>query len=148
MALRAESKAQAVWKGNLTEGSGSVRMLSGAAPEMPVSWSARTVRSAGITTTSPEELIAAAHAACFCMALSNGLNQKGHPPKQLDVSATCTFEVDQGASIKSMRLEVTGDVPGMDQAAFAEAANAAKDGCPVSKALKNNVDIQVQARLK
>jgi osmotically inducible protein OsmC len=76
------------------------------------------------------------------------LNQKGHPPRQLDVSATCTFEVDQGASIKTMRLQVTGDVPGMDQAAFAEAANAAKDGCPVSKALKGNVDVQVEAKLK
>ncbi|MEX2281661.1 MAG: OsmC family peroxiredoxin [Gemmatimonadota bacterium] len=148
MALKAESKAEAFWTGNLAEGSGTVRMKSGAAPEMAVSWAARTVRSTGITTTSPEELIAAAHAACFCMALSNGLNQKGHPPRQLDVSATCTFEVDQGASIKSMQLQVTGDVPGMDQAAFAEAANAAKDGCPVSKALKGNVDVQVEAKLK
>jgi lipoyl-dependent peroxiredoxin len=148
MATRAESKADATWKGSLTEGSGHVRMKSGAAPEMPVSWKARTERPGGATTTSPEELIAAAHAACFCMALSNGLNKAGHPPTQLNVSATCTFEVDQGAAIKSMKLQVTGNVPGIDQAAFAEAANGAKDGCPVSKALKGNVDIQVEARLE
>jgi osmotically inducible protein OsmC len=147
MAIKTESKAQAKWSGNLTEGKGSVRLGSGAAPELPVSWAARTNR-AGNTNTSPEELIAAAHAACFCMALSNGLNQKGKPPKHLDVSATCTFEVDQGAAIKSMVLDVTGDVPGLDQAGFLEAANGAKEGCPVSKALKGNVDIQLNARLK
>jgi osmotically inducible protein OsmC len=146
MATKTESKAQAVWQGNLAEGKGTVRMSSGAAPEMPVSWGARTNR-AGTTNTSPEELIAAAHAACFCMALSNGLNQKGHPPKQLNVTATCTFEVDQGASIKSMALDVTGDVPGIDQAGFEEAVRGAKEGCPVSKALKGNVDITASARL-
>src|SRR5687768_5585380 len=135
MATKTESKAQAVWRGNLTEGKGSVRLSSGAAPELPVSWAARTNR-AGTTNTSPEELIAAAHAACFSMALSNELNKKGKPPAQLDVTATCTFEVDQGAAIKSMVLDVTGKVPGLDQAAFQEAANGAKEGCPVSKALK------------
>jgi osmotically inducible protein OsmC len=147
MAIKASSRADATWSGNLTEGQGRVRMKSGSCGELPVSWSARTNRD-GVTTTSPEELIAAAHAACFCMALSNGLNQKGSPPKQLDVSATCTFEVDQGASIKSMKLVVVGDVPGMDAATFQEAANGAKDGCPVSKALKGNVDVQVEASLK
>src|SRR5687768_10646325 len=81
MAVRAESKANAVWSGNLAEGQGRVRLDSGAAPEMAVSWTARTNRE-GQASTSPEELIAAAHAACFCMALSNGLNQKGHPPRQ------------------------------------------------------------------
>ena len=148
MALRAESTAQAVWSGNLTEGKGRVRLASGAAPEMAVSWAARTQRDTSTNTTSPEELIAAAHAACFCMALSNGLNQKGHAPRQLDVSARCTFEVDQGASIKSVQLTVVGDVPGLDEAGFRQAAEAARDGCPVSKALKGNVDIQVEAKLK
>ena len=148
MAMKAESKAKAVWSGNLAEGQGRVRLESNAAPEMAVSWSARTSRSGDTTTTSPEELIAAAHAACFCMALSNGLNQKGHPPRELQVSATCTFEVDQGASITSMKLVVVGDVPGMDAAAFSEAAAGARDGCPVSKALKGNVDISVEASLK
>jgi len=147
MAIKAASKAQATWQGNLAEGKGRVRMSSNAAPEMPVSWEARTNRE-GVSTTSPEELIAAAHAACFCMALSNGLNQKGTPPRQLDVTATCTFEVDQGASIKEMHLEVVGDVPGMDEAAFKEAASAAGEGCPVSKALKGNVNVRVTARAK
>lgn len=146
MALRAESTADATWSGSLTEGQGKVRLKSGAAPELPVSWSARTNR-AGVTTTSPEELIAAAHAACFSMALSNGLNQAGHPPQQLDVKATCTFEVDNGAAIKSMKLEVVGKVAGMEEAAFKEAANGAKEGCPVSKALKGNIEIQLEARL-
>lgn len=147
MAMRATSTAQAVWSGNLTEGKGRVRLDSNAAPEMAVSWGARTSRE-GSTSTSPEELIAAAHAACFCMALSNGLNQKGHAPQQLEVTARCTFEVAEGASIKSMQLTVVGTVPGLDEAAFKEAARAAGDGCPVSKALKGNVSIEVDARLK
>ena len=149
MALTATSRANATWSGNLTEGKGRVSMKSGLLTDAAVSWSARTNRDGeSASNTSPEELIAAAHAACFCMALSNGLNQKGHPPQQLDVTATCTFEVDQGASIKSMRLEVVGNVPGMDEAAFKEAANGAKDGCPVSKALKGNVELSVDARLQ
>ena len=147
MAIRASSQANATWSGNLAEGKGSVSSKSGVLSGSAVSWNARTNRE-GMSNTSPEELIAAAHAACFCMALSNGLNQKGHPPAQLDVTATCTFEVDQGASIKSMHLLVVGDVPGMDAAAFKEAANGAKDGCPVSKALKGNVEVSVDAKLK
>jgi lipoyl-dependent peroxiredoxin len=148
MANRTTSTAQAVWSGNLAEGKGRVRLESGAAPEMPVSWSARTNRE-GSKNTSPEELIAAAHAACFCMALSNGLNQKGNPPQQLDVTARCTFEVGEGgANIKTMQLTVVGTVPGMSEADFRTAASAAGEGCPVSKALKGNVDIQVDAKLK
>lgn len=147
MAIKASSRANATWSGNLTEGSGSVSTKSGVLQSAPVSWNARTNRD-GQSNTSPEELIAAAHAACFCMAFSNGLNQKGHAPRQLDVTATCTFEVDQGASIKSVHIEVVGDVPGLDEAAFKEAANGAKDGCPVSKALKGNVELTVDAKLK
>ena len=147
MAISTTSTAQAVWSGSLTEGKGSVRLESGAAPEMAVSWGARTERE-GSTSTSPEELIAAAHAACFCMALSNGLNQKGNPPQQLDVTARCTFEVGDGARIKSMQLTVVGTVPGMSAADFQAAASAAGEGCPVSKALKGNVDIKVDAKLK
>jgi lipoyl-dependent peroxiredoxin len=146
MSIKASSQANATWSGNLTEGKGRVSMKSGVLTDAAVSWGARTSRD-GLTTTSPEELIAAAHAACFCMALSNGLNQKGHPPQQLDVTATCTFEVDQGASIKSMKLDVVGNVPGMQQADFQEAAQGAKDGCPVSKALRGNVELSVTARL-
>jgi len=99
-------------------------------------------------TTSPEELIAAAHASCFSMALSHGLAQAGHPPEQLKVSATCSFEqIDAGWKITSMQLEVEGTVPGMDEAAFQEAAEGARDNCPVSKALAGNVEISVEARL-
>ena len=148
MAIRATSTAQAVWSGSLTEGKGRVHLESNAAPDMPVSWSSRTVRESA-TSTSPEELIAAAHAACFCMALSNGLNQKGHAPQQLEVTARCTFEVgDGGANIKSMQLAVVGTVPGLDEASFQESARAAGEGCPVSKALKGNVAIEVDARLR
>ena len=146
MAISTTSTAQAVWSGNLTEGKGSVRLESGAAPEMSVSWTARTHREAS-TSTSPEELIAAAHAACFCMALSNGLNQKGSAPQKLEVTARCTFEVGDGARIKSMQLTVVGTVPGMSAADFQAAANAAGEGCPVSKALKGNVEIKVDATL-
>jgi osmotically inducible protein OsmC len=147
MAISTTSTANAVWSGNLTEGKGRVRLESGAAPEMNVSWAARTKRE-DATNTSPEELIAAAHAACFCMALSNGLNQKGHAPEQLEVTALCTFEVGDGARIKSMQLSVVGTVPGMSQEDFRTAASAAGEGCPVSKALKGNVDIKVDAKLK
>lgn len=147
MAIKASSRASATWTGSLAEGKGTVRMQSGACPDFPVSWNARTNRD-DVSNTSPEELIAAAHASCFCMALSNGLTQKGQAPRSLEVTATCVFEVDNGAAIKSMTLEVVGDVPGMDAATFEEAANGAKEGCPVSKALKGNVDIQLKASLR
>ncbi|HSL69518.1 MAG TPA: OsmC family peroxiredoxin [Longimicrobiales bacterium] len=144
MANPTESMATAVWNGSLMEGKGRVRVASGAFGELPMTWAARTER--GGASSSPEELIAAAHATCFSMALSHGLSQKGHPPRQLDVTARCTFV--PGPGITTMRLSVVGDVPGLDEAGFAEAANAAKDGCPVSKALKGNVDVQVEAKLK
>jgi len=147
MALKASSRASATWTGSLTEGKGTAKFKSGACPDLPVSWNARTHRD-GESNTSPEELIAAAHAACFCMALSNELTQKGQAPRSLEVEATCVFEVDNGASIKSMSLDVVGDVPGMDAGTFEQAANAAKDGCPVSKALKGNIDIQMKASLR
>ncbi len=142
-----QSRAQASWSGTLAEGSGRVRLGSGAAPEMGLSWPKRVAGAAGGDTT-PEELIAAAHAGCYCMALSNVLGGKGHPPKKLDASATVTFEVGGGgARISLIRLTVNGDVPGIDAAAFQQAANEAKNGCPVSKALHGNVDIQLEATL-
>lgn len=146
--MAGESRAEAVWRGSLTEGAGRVRLASGAAPELNVSWNARVERS-GASMTSPEELIAAAHAACFSMALSNGLAGKGHPPRELDVTATATFaKGDGGFAISRIRLDVVGDVPGIDDAAFQQAAQGAKEGCPVSKALKGNVPIELEARLK
>jgi osmotically inducible protein OsmC len=145
MANPTESTATAVWSGSLMEGQGRVRVASGAFGELPMTWAARTER-AGNTHSSPEELIAAAHATCFSMALSHGLSQKGNPPRELEVTAKCAFL--PGTGITTMRLSVIGDVPGLDEAGFLEAAKAAKDGCPVSKALKGNVEIQVEAKLK
>ena len=143
----AERRAEVVWEGNLTEGHGEiVSSGSGAFGHLPVTWEARSGESGG--KTSPEELIAAAHAACYAMALSNGLNQAGHAPERLHVTATCTFEVGEGgARVASVALELEAKVPGIDEGAFRQAAEGAKENCPVSKALKGNVDITLQARL-
>ena len=109
----AKSTANAVWEGSLMEGSGQVGASSGAFSDLGVSWAARTDR--GITTTSPEELLASSHAACYCMALSNGLTQAGTPPTKLEVSATVTFaQQEVGWKVASSALTVTGSVPGSD----------------------------------
>ncbi len=142
----AESRAEAVWEGDLAHGSGKVTSGSGSFDELEVSWSARTEGAQG--KTSPEELIAAAQAACFSMALSHGLAEGGTPPERLVVRAVCSFEkANGGFAITTMELSVEGRVPGIDEAAFQEAAEQAKEGCPVSGALKGNVDITVQPRL-
>jgi osmotically inducible protein OsmC len=141
-----ESRANAVWEGDLFSGSGSTTLASGVAGPLPVSWASRTEAAAG--KTSPEELIAAAHAACFSMALSNRLAQAGHPPNRLSTSAAATFEkTDAGWRLTKMALAVKGDVPGVSAGDFADHAVAAKDGCPVSNALKGNVEISVEAGL-
>ena len=144
--MAAESTANAVWEGDLAHGGGRVAPASGAFEEQEVTWASRTSRSAG--KTSPEELIAAAHAACYSMALSHALAEGGHTPERVEVSATATFETEGGPRISSMALTVRGRVPGIEESAFQEAANAAKDGCPVSGALKGNVDITVDATLE
>jgi osmotically inducible protein OsmC len=145
--MKADRHAEVVWRGDLTSGSGEVVSSgSGALSNLGVSWSSRTESSDG--STSPEELIAAAHASCFSMALSNGLAQAGHAPDQLDVSAVVTFEqVEGGWKVARSELDVRGKVPGMEEAAFQEAAEQAKEGCPVSGALKGNVEMSVTARL-
>lgn len=141
-----DSHAHAEWHGNLTEGSGTTTLASGVAGPLPVSWSSRT--EAAAAKTSPEELIAAAHAACFSMALSNGLAKAGFTATRLATDATASFEkVEAGWRLVRMALKVEGQVPGIGKAAFDEAAAAAKDGCPVSNALKGNVEISLQARL-
>ena len=129
--MAVESKAEATWQGDLAGGSGSVRVASGAFPEQALTWRARA--ESRDTGTSPEELIAAAHAGCFSMALSFGLGQAGHAPERLDTTATVAFQ--QGAGIPGIHLSVSGRVPGIDPAAFQEAAEGAKANCPVSKAL-------------
>ena len=145
--MAAERTATSVWQGGLAQGSGKVALKSGAvAEELPVTWASRTERSEG--KTSPEELIAAAHAACFSMALSHELGQAGHEPEQLDVSATATFDqVGDAFKVTTMKLSVRGRVPGIDESGFREAAEAAKEGCPVSGALKGNVEISLEASL-
>jgi lipoyl-dependent peroxiredoxin len=141
-----DSRAHAVWQGNLAEGSGEVTLGTGLGGPLPVSWPSRTEQPAG--KTSPEELIAAAHAACYSMALSAGLARAGFTAAKLDTDATASFEkVEPGWRLTRMALRVVGDVPGIDQAAFIDAATAAKDGCPVSNALKGNVEITIEASL-
>ena len=141
-------RAEATWQGELLTGSGVVSAVSsGVFTDLPVSWAARTQESGG--KTSPEELVAAAHAACFCMALSNGLTKAGTPPEELSVTATVTFEqVEAGWNLASSALKVQGHVHGVDEAGFQKAAEAAKDGCPISRALKGNVELSVEASLE
>lgn len=142
-----KSTANATWQGSLTDGSGSVSLGSGATDPLNVSWRARTEEQG--SHTNPEELIAAAHASCYSMALSAGLTGAGHPPARLDTSAVVTFGPKQGGgfAISAVDLTVRGDVPGMDADAFQQAAEAAKVGCPVSQALAGNVEISVDAAL-
>jgi lipoyl-dependent peroxiredoxin len=141
----ADRTAHVSWSGSLMEGSGTITSVeSGAFGPLDVTWAARTEHeSAGLT--SPEELIAAAHAACFSMALSHGLAQAGTPPDKLDVDATLTFV--PGTGITKVALAVTGAVPGLDEDAFVAAAEDAKVNCPVSKALASVPEITVSASL-
>jgi osmotically inducible protein OsmC len=124
--------ASTVWTGTLFEGSGEVSMDSSGVGRYPVSWPARAEEPSG--KTSPEELIAAAHSACFSMALSNGLAKEGTPATRLETRADVDFQ--PGTGITEIRLHVRGDVPGLDADGFTAAAEAAKNGCPVSQALK------------
>jgi osmotically inducible protein OsmC len=141
----AERTATTVWEGDLAHGNGILSLTSGATGDLPVTWASRTERSDG--KTSPEELIAAAHASCFSMALSHGLAEAGHPPDRLEVSATVTLSLDGGPKVSSSHLTVRGTVPGLDADGFAEAAKGAADGCPISGALKGNLEITVDAQL-
>ena len=145
--MAAIRKASVTWKGDLMSGSGAVSATSSQAfTGLPVTWASRTEASGG--RTSPEELVAAAHSSCFSMALSNRLGKAGTPPEGLEVEATVTFgQVGDGWKVVSSALKVEGRVPGIDAAAFAEAAEAAKDGCPISGALSGNVELSVEATL-
>ena len=140
----ADSTAHVTWSGSLLEGSGTIdRVGSGAFESLPVSWDARTGEAAGQTT--PEELVAAAHAACFSMALSHGLAQAGTPPEKLDVDATVTFV--PGTGITRSAVTVRAVVPGIDEPAFLHAAQTAVENCPVSKALASVPEITLEASL-
>jgi osmotically inducible protein OsmC len=115
--------------------------------DQPITWASRTEEPAGIT--SPEELLAAAHASCFSMACSNNLAKAGTPVERLDVEVSVTADRrDAGWTVISAAIVVRGVVPGATQASFAEAANGAKDGCPISRALAGNVEITVEAILE
>ncbi|MEY9947715.1 OsmC family protein [Kitasatospora sp. GAS1066B] len=123
--------AHTVWQGELIKGSGEVTFDSSGIGTQPVSWPSRAEQANG--KTSPEELIAAAHSACFSMALSHGLTGAGTPPTRLEVKADVTFQPGEG--ITGIHLTARGEVPGLDAAAFVEAAEGAKKNCPVSQAL-------------
>ncbi|MGB9372592.1 MAG: OsmC family peroxiredoxin [Jiangellales bacterium] len=134
--------ATAQWHGSLFEGSGRVALDSSGVGAFDVSWPARSEEPNGMT--SPEELIAAAHASCYCMALSLGLSKAGTPPESIQARAEVTFV--PGTGITTSHLTITASVPGIDADAFAEAAEAAKEGCPVSQAL-TGVAISLDASL-
>lgn len=140
--MAAISRADVVWEGDLMAGKGTVKVASGTFPEFPVTWASRAERHAG---TSPEELIAAAHAACYSMAFSNGLAKAGHKPERLNTSAEVEFV--PGTGITTITLTVKGHIHGLEAAEFAKLAEAAKEGCPVSKALQGNVQIKLHAEL-
>ena len=145
--MAATRRANATWEGPLGTGAGRFKVDSGAIPEQEVTWASRTERSEG--KTSPEELLAAAEASCFSMALSHILGEEGHPPERLDVSAACTFDTSgDGPKVSTMEIEVRGRVDGIDGPAFEKAASQAAEGCPISGALKGNVDISVSASLE
>jgi lipoyl-dependent peroxiredoxin len=142
--MATDRRAEVTWTGSLMDGSGTITSTTtGAIGEQPVTWADRAEEPGG--KTSPEELIAAAHAACFSMALSHGLAQAGSPPERLDTSATVTFQPGEG--ITRVALTVEGHVPGLDEAAFVAAAEGAKENCPVSKALASVPEITLAARL-
>ena len=143
--MATDRRADVTWRGSLLDGSGTIdSTTSGAFGGLGVTWKARSENETG-GLTSPEELIAAAHAACFSMALSSGLAKEGHAPEELRTSATVTFQPGEG--ITRVALTVDGRVPGLDQAAFQQAAQTAKENCPVSKALAGVPEITLEAKL-
>lgn len=146
--MAATRTATVTWTGTLAEGSGTVTAgTSELFTDLPVSWASRTESPNG--QTSPEELLAAAHASCFSMALSGALARAGTPPEHLHVSATVTFDkVGEGWGVTTSEIDVVGVVPGIDEAAFDAAARGAGENCPISKALAGNVRISVTAALE
>ena len=139
--MATESSASTTWQGNLEKGSGTTSPASGAFPDVEVTWGSRTARAAG--KTSPEELLAAAHASCYCMALSHELDGAGNAPERLEATATIGFVPGEG--VTGSHIVVKGTVPGIDQAQFEEFAQSAGQNCPISGALA--IDITVDATL-
>jgi osmotically inducible protein OsmC len=143
-----ERSAEVVWEGALEDGNGTASATSsGAFGDLAVTWSSRVEQAGG--RTSPEELLAASHAACFAMAFSNVLGSGGHDPERLQVRAVVSAELGEGGlSVTSSTIDVTGRVAGIDEAAFEAAAEEAERNCPISNALRGNLDIRVHARLE
>lgn len=141
-----ERTAKIVWEGSLRDGSGMISVGSGAVSEQKVTFSARTEQPEGMT--SPEELLAGAHAICYAMVLSNMLSSDGKDVNRLEVSAKCTLDrIDGALKITHMALNVVGDVPEIDEAAFKVVAQEGEKKCPVSNAIRGNVEVSVDARL-
>ncbi len=138
--------ASVVWEKDLLKGAGTVTTGSGAFRQFPVTWASRTEDSGG--KTSPEELLAAAHASCYAMALSATLARRGTPPERLDVTAVCSFErVGDGWKVTTSELSVRGRVVGLDERMFQDVARAAEKTCPISNAIRNNVEVRLSASL-
>jgi len=143
--MATEKTATAVWEGTLAAGHGSIDLGSGAVSGLHVTWKDRAEGGEG---TSPEELIAGAHASCILMALAGGLARAHTPPTRLESEARTTFDkVGEGFAITKIALRIRGEVDGVDEAAFRKAAEGAKENCPVSQALKGNVEITLDASL-
>lgn len=140
-------RAEVKWTGDLISGRGRVETVtSGAFSALPVTWASRTEAADG--RTSPEELLAAAHASCFSMAFSSDLAKAGSPPESLDVTSEIAFErVDGKWTVVSSKLTVRGRVPGLDEARFRALADGAKNGCPISRAIQGNVALSIEATL-
>jgi osmotically inducible protein OsmC len=144
--MAVERTANAEWQGDLAGGSGTVSTESGAVRDATIKWSSRA--EAADENTSPEELIAAAHASCVLMALANGLAQAGTPAQSLESKATATFDkVGDGFRMTTMRLQIRGEVDGLEEDGFNKAAEDAKDNCPVSQALSDDVEVSLDASL-
>ena len=144
--MAVERTANATWEGDLSGGSGKVSTQSRVVDDATVKWSSRAEQAD--QNTSPEELIAAAHAACVLMALANGLAKGGTPAQRLESEATATFDkVGDGFRMTTMQLGIRGQVDGLDEDGFREGAEEAKENCPVSQALKGNVEVSVDASL-
>lgn len=146
--MSAVRRADVTWDGDLMSGSGTVTATSSSAfTDLPVSWAARTEQPGG--KTSPEELVAAAHASCYAMAFSGALARRGTPPQRMSVSAEVTFDkLESGWKVTTSALTVRAVVPGISPEEFQEAAESARDGCPISGALKGNVELSVDAALE
>ena len=141
-------RADATWSGDLLSGRGTVTAATTRVfADLPTTWASRIGEPAGVT--SPEELLAAAHASCFSMAFSNELAKAGTPPTSVTVSVAVTGDkLESGWTVMSSAITVRGVAPGATEASFREAAEKAKDGCPISKALKGNLEMSVEATLE